>query len=304
MNFIRNLAAILLLISESAFSQLVPTDLTCEYLRDPMVIDVQKPRLSWINSDPQNIRGQKQTAWQIEVSGTREGLLKGYSEIWNSGKTVSGESVNLPFAGKQLKSRQDCWWRVKVWDKDGKPSEWSEPAFWSMGILSPGEWKAKWIGAPWCGEQPITDKNRPLTVSRAKPGQTVTDYAAADSSLIAPLFRKEFTVRKEVSSARAFVTGLGYFEFHINGKKVGNDVLVPNQTNYGKRPGLMNNPIPIEDNFREYRVMYLSYDIKELIKPGKNAAGAILGNGFYNAPINLDRIIWYPAVSCTDIYYL
>jgi alpha-L-rhamnosidase len=286
MKCIRIFAALLLLISETALSQLVPADLTCEYLRDPSVIDIQKPRLSWINSDPQNIRGQMQTAWQIEVSATRKGLLKGDSELWNSGKIVSGESVNIQYAGKQIKSRQDCWWRVKVWDKAGKASKWSEPAFWSMGILTPGEWNAKWIGAPWYGEQPIPDKKRPLTASRAKSGQKVTDYVAADSSLVAPLLRKEFTIRKEVASAKAFVTGLGYFEFYINGKKVGNDVLVPNQTNYGKRPGLMNNAIPIEDNFREYRVMYLSYDIKGLISAGKNAAGAILGNGFYNAPIN------------------
>ena len=62
--------------------------------------------------------------------------------------------------------------------------------------------------------------------------------------------------------------------------------MVPNLTAYGKRPGLENNYISIPDNFREYRVMYLSYDIKDLLKKGENAIGAILGNGFYNAPIN------------------
>jgi len=93
-------------------------------------------------------------------------------------------------------------------------------------------------------------------------------------------------INKEISSARAYVTGLGYFELYLNGNKVGVDVLVPNQTNYGKRPGLENNPIPLEDNFKEYRVMYLSYDIKDLLLAGDNVVGAILGNGFYNAPIN------------------
>ncbi len=99
------------------------------------------------------------------------------------------------------------------------------------------------------------------------------------------MLRKSFIVDKEVASARAFVTGLGYFEFYVNGEKVSDDVLVPNQTNYGKRPGLESNMISVPDNFREYRVMYLSYDITELLGNGENVVGAVLGNGFYNAPI-------------------
>ena len=75
---------------------------------------------------------------------------------------------------------------------------------------------------------------------------------------------------------------MGYFELYLNGKKVGNDVLVPNQTNYGKRPVLINENIPVEDNFREYKVMYLAYDVSAQLLNGENAVGAILGNGFYN----------------------
>src|SRR6185436_5739141 len=100
----------------------------------------------------------------------------------------------------------------------------------------------------------------------------------------APLLRKCFTVDKPIASARAFVTGLGYFEFYVNGKKASDDVLVPNFTNFGKRPGLELSGIPVEDNFTEYRVMYLSYDIKGLLKDGENAVGAILGNGFFDSP--------------------
>ncbi len=156
-------------------------------------------------------------------------------------------------------------------------SEWSEPAFWSMGLLSPEEWKASWIGAPWQGEDALPKPSRP------GPGQA---QAKQELPPPAPLLRKTFKVTKEIASARAYVTGLGYFELYLNGKKVSDDVLVPNFTEYGKRPGLENNYISIPDNFREYRVMYLSYDIKDLLKKGENAIGAILGNGFYNAPIN------------------
>ncbi|TFG89511.1 MAG: hypothetical protein E4H16_03530, partial [Candidatus Atribacteria bacterium] len=267
-------------------AKISPARLTCEYLKNPMVIDIPNPRLSWINIDTENSRNQFQTAWQIRVAGSKEALGQDKADLWNSGKVLSNESTNIIYSGKTLISRQDCWWQVRIWDKEGEVSEWSEPAFWSMGLLKPEEWIAKWIGAPWQGEVPIPDNERPMTASRAKPGQPITDIGTLKSPPPAPMLRKGFKVEKEISSARAFVTGLGYFELYVNGKKAGEDVLVPNQTNYGKRPGLENNPIPLEDNFREYRVMYLSYDIKSLLNKGDNVIGAILGNGFYNAPIN------------------
>ena len=80
----------------------------------------------------------------------------------------------------------------------------------------------------------------------------------------------------------AYVSGLGYFELWLNGAKVGDDVLVPNQTNYGKRPELMEALIYLPDNFREYKVMYLAYDVKTQLHEGANTLGGILGNGFYN----------------------
>jgi alpha-L-rhamnosidase len=80
----------------------------------------------------------------------------------------------------------------------------------------------------------------------------------------------------------AFVCGLGYFELYLNGEKVGEDLLVPNQTNYGKRPQLAEALISLPDHFREYKVMYLAYDIKDQLQEGMNAIGGILGNGFYN----------------------
>jgi len=278
----------LLLLSSTAtvVAKISPTRLRCEYLKDPQVVDITNPRLSWVNIDPENGRNQFQTAWQIRVAGSKMFLLEDKPDLWNSGKVVSSESTNIIYGGKPLISRQDCWWQLRVWDKKGKVSEWSEPAFWSMGLLKPEEWKAKWIGAPWQGEDPMTDKERPLTASRAKPGQQISDVSALTVPPPAPMLRKAFRIDKEISSARAYVTGAGYFELWLNGGKVGDDVLVPNQTNYGKRPGLENNPIPLEDNFMEYRVLYLSYDIKDLLNKGDNVIGAILGNGFYNAPIN------------------
>ena len=89
-----------------------------------------------------------------------------------------------------------------------------------------------------------------------------------------------------MKSARIWISGLGYYELHLNGQKVSDDVLVPNQTNYGKRNELMERPIAVEDNFTGYKVMYLSYDVTNEVTQGENALGVILGNGFYNAEQN------------------
>ena len=145
-----------------------------------------------------------------------------------------------------------------------------EPAvLLAHGIAQQSDWKAEWIGAPWDGEEHFKRPNYP--------GQEIEDFGQP-----APMLRNEFTLEKEVEKAIAFVTGLGYFEFYVNGVKVGDDVLVPNNTNYGKRPLLGDMYINVEDNFKEYKVMYLAYDISDMLKQGENAIGALLGNGFYN----------------------
>ncbi len=255
---------------------IIPSKLRCEYLENPQVIDVLTPRLSWVNTALDNERGQLQTAWEIRVAGSKEKLVNGQSELWNSDKVVSNQSYNVIYEGKELSSRQDCWWQVRTWDKNEQVSEWSEPAYWHMGLLKAEEWKALWIGAPWQGEEAL-----PKPTFR-RPGTTVEKEPLPPP---APMLRKSFTITKEIVSAKAYVSGLGFFELYVNGNKVGEDVLVPNLTAYGKRPGLENNYISIPDNFKEYRVMYLSYDIKKNLVKGENAIGALLGNGFYNAPI-------------------
>jgi alpha-L-rhamnosidase len=270
MKIIMTIFLILISLSEAVIASIYPSGLTCEYLKNPMVIDVPNPRLSWINTDPEFSRNQIQSAWQIRVSSSREALLKDNSDLWNSGKINSNKSTNIIYKGKPLASRQKCWWQVRVWDGKGKASAWSEPAFWSMGLLNPDEWVARWIGAPWQGEETLPKPSNP--------GARMPEQLPPP----APIFRKEFSVGKKVTGAVAYVTGLGYFELFLNGEKVGIDVLVPNQTNYGKRPYLIKENIPVEDNFKEYKVMYLAYNVTEKLREGPNAVGAILGNGFYN----------------------
>src|SRR6478609_10196060 len=233
---------ILVFLNILAEAKITPSRLRCEYLENPQVVDVLNPRLSWINIAEKGDRGQSQTAWEIRAGSSKENLLNGKSDLWNSGKVISNQSTNVYYAGKPLLSRKDCWWQVRTWDKKGEVSKWSEPAFWSMGLLKPEEWKAQWIGAPWQGEDAL-----PKPAWR-RAGEEAPPKAMPPP---APMLRKSFTINKEVISARAYVTGLGYFELYLNGGKVSEDVLVPNLTAYGKRPGLENNYISIPDNFRE-----------------------------------------------------
>ena len=120
--------------------------LRCEYIENPVGIDVLVPRLSWeLLSET---RGQRQTAYRILVASRREKLEANQGDLWDTGRVESHETIHIPYAGKSLQTRMECFWKVQVWDKLQRPSEWSTPASWSMGLLKPEDWQAQWIAAP------------------------------------------------------------------------------------------------------------------------------------------------------------
>ncbi len=148
-----NALTVVLAISECAAadersaSSLRVGDLRCEYLVDPLGIDARAPRLSWeLVAVRPDARSVAQSAYQVVVA-TSEGLLRDTKgDLWDSGKVVSDHSQHVPYAGKTLMSHATCWWKVRVWDQDGKESTWSAPARWTMGLLDPRDWSARWIG--------------------------------------------------------------------------------------------------------------------------------------------------------------
>ena len=153
----------------AAAAGLAPKQLRCEYLVNPLGIDEPRPRLGWaVESDE---RGQKQTAYQVLVASDEATLDKDRGDLWDSGKIAGAETSSIVYHGKSLSSRQRCCWKVRVWDKDGKASAWSEPARWSMGLLKPGDWQAQFISFK--DKSPVHKFKEPLFLPAAR-GQALT----------------------------------------------------------------------------------------------------------------------------------
>jgi alpha-L-rhamnosidase len=130
--------------TEAKTIEFAPVSMRCEYLNNPLGIDVVQPRLSWQLKT--ETRGQKQSAYRILVASSTENLKLDQGDLWDTGKLQSDQTIQIAYAGKTLRSQMHCFWKVMVWGVDGKASDWSESAHWSMGLLNPDDWKAKWIG--------------------------------------------------------------------------------------------------------------------------------------------------------------
>jgi alpha-L-rhamnosidase len=403
--------AVLLLAPVAALHAAEVASLRCEYRENPLGIDVAKPRLSWVLEEMEQgtgDRGQRQTAYQVLVASSEELLAKDHGDLWDSGKVASDQSIQIEYAGKPLESRQSCHWKVRVWSltSDLRPpnsSPWSQSACWTMGLLKPDDWQAKWIGydaayqarpeaaaddklmniqglklvqvqggkdgSKSCLRRRIelpegrkvrravlalyaynfceaavngvpvgqamhwdrtarldvtkalrsgtnvvtlavshTDPYNPAVIGRLvlqfesgedlvipiddkwKASQQAADgwekpafddaaWAAAEvfdgtpwrgpeavsdlARLPAPYLRKDFSIDQSVKRAMVYVTALGVYELHLNGKPVGNDVLAPGWTEFRKR------------------VHYQTYDVTAQVPKGGNTLGAILGDGWY-----------------------
>ena len=380
---------------------LTPFNLRCQHRVNPLGIEDLNPMLSWqLQTGGQ--RGETQSAYRIQVGSSAEA-----ADLWDSGKIASGETVDIPYAGKALVSGQKCYWQVRVYDGSNTSSAWSAPMYWSMGLLT--NWTAQWIGydaaynltlqqatnnalfntaglswvycpnqvAPYqsslrkkiilpagqtitnaiialyadntCGAYvngvattnfatrweatarinvtsllhggtnvvAFSNTNSDAQVWAMAIGRLVVQFASGSVSNIpvdatwkaaqwpaagwtltnyddsgwvaanlsgipwgtpqlndlarvpAPYLRKTFTVGKTVTRAMAYVTALGLYELHLNGQKVGNDVLTPGWTEYRKR------------------VYYQTYDVTGMVQGGANTISAILGDGWYAGDVGL-----------------
>jgi alpha-L-rhamnosidase len=217
-----------------------PLNLRCEYRDDPMGIHTKAPRFSWELSS--EARGQFQGAYEILVADNPENLSHERGNMWNTGRIQTADNIQVSYEGKELQPATRYYWMVRVWDRKGHASPYSEPACFETA-LGDEDWQAEWI---WDGRTvPETEAEMYLDIP-------------------VPLFRKNFRVDRKIKSARLYVCGLGYYEAYINGERVGDRMLDPGWTNYARR------------------IQYATYDITGMLDEGHNAIGVMLGNGWYN----------------------
>ena len=205
-------------------------------MENPLGLDASRPRLNWqLKSDQ---RAVKQTAYQILVASSQAVLEENRGDLWDTGKISSDETAQIYYAGKPLGPRQQCFWKVRAWDNQGNTSQ-SDAARWEMGLLQASDWQAKWIAR------------------------------TADSNIAAaPLLRRVFTLDDNIRQARAYVSGLGYFEMSINGQRVGDHWLDPGYTRYDRR------------------VLYLVHDVTGLLKRGDNV---VLSSGVLGKVVRVEE---------------
>lgn len=204
---ILNLLLALPLFLEAA---VVVTNLRTEQMVNPLGLDTNQPRMSWmLESDANNVM---QTAYHILVASSPELLAEGKGDLWNSGLVPSGESQWVVYKGRPLKSNQRGWWKVKIYTTQGETT-WSEPATWGIGLLKETNWSGRWIG-----------------MDKAAPWDDETQWSRLSSRYL----RKEFSLDKEVKRATVHIAGMGMYELYINGQKVGDQVLAPAPTDFRK----------------------------------------------------------------------
>ena len=219
----------------------LPVHLRCEARVNPAGLDECRPLLSWEMQSAR--RTQRQTAFRILVSTSPALLDKDSGDLWDSGRFSSDETLGIEYAGGALRSHQRCYWKVRLWDQDGEASNWSAIAEWSMGLLESDAWKdSSWIGF---------DSPR---ISTDAPG---------DQVFPAVHLRNDFAAVKPVKRAVLYATAFGWYDAHLNGRRVNETFFDPGWTDYAKR------------------VYYRAFDVTGLLQPGKNVWGAVLADGWF-----------------------
>lgn len=212
-------------------ASLKPVDLRTEYRKNPLGIDEMQPRLSWkLEAADPKARNLRQSAYRIIVSSSAALAASGKGDLWDTGRVASDQSVHVVYQGKPLASGQPVWWRVMVWDQDGKPSAWSETARWSMGLLRPEDWKGKWIGRD--EKTYYKDPHSPFQWLRE--AQWIW-FDEGDPARQAPAETRQFRARLTLPHDRPLSTAMfvlgadNSFELLVNGQYAGrgNNVSLP-----------------------------------------------------------------------------
>lgn len=252
----------------------------CEYRDEPVGINTLAPRFSWQTVARE--RGFGQSAYELIVGDDRAAVAAGRGNLWRV-KRRSVESLHIPYEGRALESGREYYWSVRVWDAAGRVSPWMPVNRFSTGLMTPDAWS----GARWIAMEVQPDSLR-LVPGEEYNKLSIGDRITATNKL--PQFRREIDIRKPVKRAVAYVSGLGQFEFFVNGVKAGDNFLDPAWSDYDRI------------------VCYVPFDVTDRLRQGANVLGVMLGNGMYNVPrdryYKLLTTYGYPMMICKlDIEY-
>lgn len=199
-----------------AGSTIRPTDLRCEFRKDPAGIDAEQPRLSWVlESSSPSARGLVQTRFQVVVASTLGRLRADQGDLWDSGEVASDQSVHVVYTGGRLSSGMECFWKVRVWDGAGKVSGWSPTAKWTMGLLAVSDWRGQWIGWDEAEKPSVMSGGQWIWFPEGKP------EASAPPATRWFRFGFDLPAGRKVKSARALMTADNEFALFVNGKQTG-----------------------------------------------------------------------------------
>ncbi|MDE2449923.1 MAG: family 78 glycoside hydrolase catalytic domain [Gammaproteobacteria bacterium] len=227
-------------------------ELRVEWRAAPVGVDTPRPRFTWTLAAAESAkRGLHQRACRVVLASSAGAAARGDGDVWDSGMLETDEFRATPDHDLDLKSHSPYWWAVRVWDGRRRPSALTHPARFLTGVMSPGDWRARWISD---GPDGPTSPEPPPAINRNPPVQPRR----------MPLLRREFQVEKPLRRAVVSVCGLGQYELRVNGQRAGAGVLAPGWTNYRRT------------------VLYDTFEITSLLARGGNALGVMLGNGFFN----------------------
>lgn len=234
-------------------------------------LHTQEPGLSW------RVSVASQSAYQIQVASTEEQLINGSADLWDSGEVKTGVSRNIAYQGKKLSANQAAFWRVRIWQAaNPEPSAWSKPAFWQMGLIEKSDWQARWLQSP---KRQVAEKNNAIDQWIKLVGIVEKEAGGFESPALekltampgASFFKNQFSIKKQVLSARLHSTAAGYYEIFVNGERVKDRLMDPGQTDFDKR------------------ILYNTDEVTEFIREGSNSIGVHLGSGWYNEDIAFSR---------------
>ncbi len=227
--------------------------LRTEYLTNPTAIDETRPRFSW--KLQASARGQKQTAYQILAASSLDALAANKGDLWDTGRVATGQSTQVAYAGVPLTSRRLVHWKVRVWDKDNRPTAYAAARF-TVGLLSPADWTAEWISHP--DSTPLPTDRKALHLPPAR------------------YYRQSFSTKaKTARRATLYATALGIYDAYLNGRRVSPQMFAPGWSDY------------------KQRAYYNAYDATTLVQPGANALGFIVADGWYSGYVGYGLLVGY-----------